>query len=107
MGVHHAFHLRYSDVYPLGSADFFAIDAYRSSWISEPTEGLASCIANSNDVNYPACNVVQYISATDGWPVGNAADTQSTWLAATPFWLRYELSQINKRWPSKEIVRVF
>lgn len=90
---------------PLGSADFFAVDAYRSSWIAEPPNGLTNCIANPKDVNFPGCNVGMDYNATDGWPIGNAADTESTWLAATPSWLRYELSETNKRWPTKKIAR--
>ena len=96
--------LCYSNIYYEGSADFFAIDAYRSGWIAEPPNGLAACIANPEDVNYPQCNVGVDYNATSGWPVGNAADTQSTWLLATPSWLRYELSEINKRWKPKKIV---
>ncbi|KAI5123222.1 hypothetical protein M0805_001311 [Coniferiporia weirii] len=81
-----------------GSADFFAMDAYRSEWLAAPSNGIAACVANVNDVNWPACSVQVGYDSTTGWPSGNAGDTQSTWLASTPTWLRYELSELKKRW---------
>ena len=90
---------------PPGSADFFAIDAYMSQFISTPPNGLNACITNIQDPLWPSCaNTVNYDSNA-GWPVGPAADPGSQWLAATPGTLRYALSAIQQRWPTKKMVR--
>ncbi|KAI5119982.1 hypothetical protein M0805_004427 [Coniferiporia weirii] len=86
-----------------GSADFFAIDAYRSQWVTAPPNGIPACVANVSDPNWPVCSVQIGYDASTGWPAGNAGDTQSTWLAATPSWLRYELGAIKSRWPYNKI----
>ncbi|EJC97658.1 glycoside hydrolase family 1 protein [Fomitiporia mediterranea MF3/22] len=86
-----------------GSADFFAIDAYSSAWTAAPENGIAACVANSNDVNWPACNIEVRYDAATGWPVGIAAEAAASWLTATPQNLRYELKQIMQRWKPKKI----
>ncbi|THH11422.1 hypothetical protein EW145_g666 [Phellinidium pouzarii] len=86
-----------------GSADFFAIDAYRGGWVAAPPNGINACLANISDPNWPACSVEILYDAATGWPAGNAGDTQSTWLMATPSRLRYELGAIRQRWPYNKI----
>ncbi|KAL5499105.1 hypothetical protein ACEPAH_1623 [Sanghuangporus vaninii] len=86
-----------------GSADFFAVDLYRSVFIAAPENGIAACVANSSDPNWPTCNVQQYYDAATGWPVGTAATESATWLYATPQNLRYELKEMQRRWPYDKI----
>ncbi|KAL5499119.1 hypothetical protein ACEPAH_1637 [Sanghuangporus vaninii] len=86
-----------------GSADFFAIDAYDSGWTAAPENGIAACVADSSDPNWPTCNVQMLYDAAAGWPVGIPAEAAASWLRASPQLLRYELGEINKRWPSKKI----
>ncbi|KAL5480917.1 hypothetical protein ACEPAI_9858 [Sanghuangporus weigelae] len=85
-----------------GSADFFAIDAYQSAFIAAPENGIASCVANSSDPNWPTCFVAMSYDATTGWPIGIPAEA-ALGIRATPQLLRYELGEIMKRWPSKKI----
>ncbi|KAF8823441.1 hypothetical protein HHX47_DHR10000333 [Lentinula edodes] len=59
-----------------GTADFFAIDAYRTFYIAAPP---------------------------DGWAVGPAADPLSDWLQATPQFLKDSFREYHKRWPSPKI----
>ena len=87
-----------------GSADFFAIDLYVSAWTAAPPNGIDACVANSNDVNWPACNVQVLYNSETNWPVGIAAENAASWLLATPQNARYELKEIQKRWPSEKIV---
>jgi len=86
-----------------GSADFFAIDAYTSEFIAAPPNGIAACVANISDPNWPGCNVLYEYDSNFGWPAGNAADPGSNWLQGTPLTLRYALKQIQQRWPTKKI----
>ena len=39
-----------------GTADFFAIDGYRNSFISAPDNGIEACRTNQSDPGWPACN---------------------------------------------------
>jgi hypothetical protein len=87
-----------------GSADFFAIDLYRSVWIAAPPNGIDACLANSSDVNWPACNVQMVYDAQNGWPVGYAAENSASWLFATPQNVRHELKELKTRWPYDKIV---
>ncbi|EPQ51427.1 glycoside hydrolase [Gloeophyllum trabeum ATCC 11539] len=86
-----------------GTADFYAIDDYRDQYIAAPPEGLAACINNMTDPNWPQCNqLVQY--DVNGWSVGPNPDPDSTsWLQSTPQNLRYSLQQLQARWPTTKI----
>ncbi|EPQ51177.1 glycoside hydrolase, partial [Gloeophyllum trabeum ATCC 11539] len=86
-----------------GTADFYAIDAYRAQYVAAPAGGLAACVNNMTDPNWPQCNeVVMY--DTDGWAVGPNADTWSaSWLQATPQNLRGSLRALVGRWPVGKI----
>ncbi|EMD35185.1 glycoside hydrolase family 1 protein [Gelatoporia subvermispora B] len=87
-----------------GSADFFAIDLYRSLRIAAPPNGIAACAANPDDVNFPACNVNVFYDSETNWPLGYSPEhSADTWLMFTPQNLRYELKELKKRWPYDKI----
>lgn len=88
-----------------GTADFFAIDAYTVSYSTIPPNGIAACVADMSDPNWPTCSVsAQY--DVNGWSIGPLADPGSSGLAAVPGAVRYELGQINTRWPTNKMVIV-
>ncbi|KAJ4478624.1 glycoside hydrolase superfamily [Lentinula edodes] len=86
-----------------GTADFFAIDAYRTFYIAAPPDGLSACINNSSHPNWPTCNLETQYDSNAGWAVGPAADPLSDWLQATPQFLRDSFREYHKRWPSPKI----
>ncbi|EJC97654.1 glycoside hydrolase family 1 protein [Fomitiporia mediterranea MF3/22] len=86
-----------------GSADFFAIDLYRSLWVAAPENGIAACASNSSDPNWPACNIQLFYDSATGWPIGYTPEATANWLAATPQNVRHELKELNKRWPYDKI----
>ncbi|KAK0475600.1 glycoside hydrolase superfamily [Armillaria luteobubalina] len=69
----------------LGSADFFAIDSYRSQWVKAPDEGIDACVADTSDPLWPVCNEPVLFDSDYGWAVGPAADPLASWLQATPY----------------------
>ncbi|KAK7716555.1 hypothetical protein SLS57_006583 [Botryosphaeria dothidea] len=77
-----------------GSCDFFAIDGY-SSFTAYAIDDYENCITNSSHHSYPTCagSVGQ---ATDGFPLGPAADQGVSWLIDAPQGLRRFLSKITK-----------
>ncbi|KAJ3889106.1 glycoside hydrolase family 1 protein [Lentinula edodes] len=87
-----------------GTADFFAIDAYRTFYIAAPPDGLSACINNSSHPDWPTCNLETQYDSNAGWAVGPAADPLSDWLQATPQFLRDSFREYHKRWPSPKIV---
>ncbi|KAL0954884.1 hypothetical protein HGRIS_003817 [Hohenbuehelia grisea] len=88
----------------LGSADFFAIDSYRDSFVSAPPDGLKACISNSSHPLWPGCNTPVLFDSNAGWAAGVSPDPLSeTWLQATPNFLRGFLVELQKRWPSKKM----
>lgn len=93
------------NVHSIGSADFFAIDAYSSQYIAAPPSGTAACQANMSDPAWPACNTAMLYNS-NGWAIGPSPDPDSnSWLEATPQMLRGYLRQLMERWPSPKIVR--
>jgi hypothetical protein len=90
----------------LGSADFFAIDAYISQYIEAPPAGVTACQNNMSDPAWPSCNSVVLYDSNAGWAVGPSADPASNWLQATPQMLRGYLRQLQERWPTHKMVRV-
>ena len=101
----------------LGTADFFAIDSYRTYYVRAPSDGLAACVNNSAHPNWPTCNIETQYSYDPsnlfggdgrldnvGWAVGPAADPLSDWLQATPQFLRDSFKEYHRRWPSNKIV---
>ncbi|KAE9392133.1 glycoside hydrolase, partial [Gymnopus androsaceus JB14] len=90
----------------LGSADFYATDAYRTFFNAAPLDGLDACVNNTAHPNWPTCNIqVAYDSIPDsGWAVGPASDPQTLhWLFATPQWFRHAMKEIHTRWPTNKI----
>ncbi|KAI4528382.1 glycoside hydrolase [Schizophyllum commune Loenen D] len=87
----------------LGSADFYAIDSYRSSYVRAPEGGLEACVNNPSDPNWPQCNEAVLYDGDQGWLEGPAADPRTDWLASTPQGVRGLLNELQKRWPSPKI----
>ncbi|KAF8188980.1 glycoside hydrolase superfamily [Pholiota molesta] len=87
----------------LGSADFFATDAYRVQYITAPADGLAACVANTSHPLWPECHT-PVLFDTHGWAAGLSPDPASdAWLQATPNFVRQNLQQLHTRWPSKKM----
>ncbi|KAF9044143.1 glycoside hydrolase family 1 protein [Panaeolus papilionaceus] len=87
----------------LGSADFFAIDPYRTSFVAAPQGGIAACLANKNHPLWPGCNDVKLVDP-NGWAGGPSSDPATdTWLQATPNFVRQNLGELHRRWPSKKM----
>ncbi|KAK0234944.1 glycoside hydrolase superfamily [Armillaria nabsnona] len=78
----------------LGSADFFAIDAYRSLWAKAPDEGIDACVANPSHLLWPVCNEPAYFDSDYGWPAGPAE---------TPLAIRPLLKGLHSRWPTNKM----
>ncbi|KAF8066627.1 glycoside hydrolase superfamily [Lyophyllum atratum] len=88
----------------LGSADFFAIDAYRTQWITAPPDGLAACIHNVSHPMWPECHTPVLFDSNAGWAAGPSPDPLSdAWLQATPNFLRASLKELQKRWPTNKM----
>ncbi|KAL1669334.1 glycoside hydrolase superfamily [Schizophyllum commune] len=87
----------------LGSADFYAIDSYRSFFIRAPENGIAACVNDSLDPNWPQCNEQVTYDSDYGWSVGIQADLRTDWLIATPQSVRGLLNELHRRWPSPKI----
>ncbi|KAK0199715.1 glycoside hydrolase superfamily [Desarmillaria ectypa] len=87
----------------LGSADFFAIDAYHSLWIKAPDEGIDPCTANTSHPLWPVCNEPVYFDSDYGWAVGPAGDPLAISLQSTPMEIRALLKDIHSRWSSNKM----
>ncbi|SJL09064.1 related to beta-glucosidase [Armillaria ostoyae] len=87
----------------LGSADFYAIDCYRSQFIRAPPEGIDACVANTSHPLWPVCNDPVFYDSGYGWAEGPSADPLSSWLQATPVNVRGELNELHKRWPTNKL----
>ncbi|TVY67390.1 Beta-glucosidase 1A [Lachnellula suecica] len=79
-----------------GSCDFFAIDAYTGYLGVGIDGGSAACAANASDPNFPECAGSTSL-ATDGFPLGPAADYGVNWLYSTPLGVRKFLSVLTKQ----------
>ena len=77
-----------------GTADYFAIDAYTVGYSTAPPNGIAACVANTSDPNWPVCSVTSQYD-TNNWGIGPYADPGSPWLVASPGFVRYELHVTN------------
>jgi len=87
-----------------GSADFFAIDAYRTQYIMAPPDGLAACVSNPSHPMWPECNTPVLFDSNAGWANGPSPDPASdAWLQATPNFLRASLRALQTRWPTKKM----
>ncbi|KAF8235239.1 glycoside hydrolase [Tricholoma matsutake] len=88
----------------LNTADFFAIDAYRTQWIAAPEDGLAACVHNTSHPMWPECNTPVLYDSGAGWAAGASPDPLAAiWLQATPNGLRAYLRELQKRWPTKKM----
>ncbi|PFH49471.1 glycoside hydrolase family 1 protein [Amanita thiersii Skay4041] len=87
----------------LGSADFFAIDPYRTQWVRDPDDGIAACVANPSHPLWPECNQVVEFDSNSGWATGPSADLFASWLQATPQFVRQSLKALQTRWPTKKM----
>ncbi|KAF8915723.1 glycoside hydrolase superfamily [Mucidula mucida] len=87
----------------LGSADFYAIDPYRSQFIRAPTGGIDACVANFSHPMWPVCNERVSYDAGFGWAAGVSADPLASWLQATPVNFRAFMSDLHSRWPTDKI----
>ncbi|KAF9560791.1 glycoside hydrolase [Agrocybe pediades] len=88
----------------LGSADFFAIDPYRTLYIRAPLDGLAACVSNTSHPLWPQCNEPVLFDSNAGWAIGVTPDPASQdWLQATPNFVRQSLKDLHTRWPSKKM----
>lgn len=87
-----------------GSADFYAIDAYRTSWVTAPEDGIAACLNNMLHPLWPECQDVRLFDSSAGWAGGPFPDPAASWLQATPQFLRNSLQELQKRWPTKKMV---
>ncbi len=90
----------------LGSADFYAIDPYRSQFIRAPTGGIDACVANFSHPMWPVCNERVSYDAGFGWAAGVSADPLASWLQATPVNFRAFMSDLHSRWPTDKIVSI-
>lgn len=89
----------------LGTADFFAHDAYTSSFYFAPDGGINACLANRSNPLYPSCvnTSYTYSAADGGWNIGYAADPNSPWLHFATDWLPIFMHYIYDTWKPKAI----
>ncbi len=88
----------------LGSADFYAIDAYHTVWVKAPDDGIDACVTNTSHPLWPGCNEHVYFDSDYGWSAGPAAGPQAYSVEATPVPIRTMLKDIHSRWPSNKMV---
>jgi hypothetical protein len=84
----------------LGSADYYAHDAYSAQFYMAPDSGLNACIGNDTHPLYPSCaNTTYTYSAEDGgWIIGPAADPGSPWLHKATDWVPAFLKYMQDTW---------
>ncbi|KDR83279.1 hypothetical protein GALMADRAFT_152200 [Galerina marginata CBS 339.88] len=87
----------------LGSGDFFAIDPYRTQYIAAPPDGLAACVSNTSHPMWPECHSTVLFDSNAGWAAGLSPDPLSSWLQATPNFVRQSLGELHTRWPTKKM----
>ena len=84
----------------LGSADFYAHDAYSAQFYMAPESGLEACIGNETHPLYPTCadSTYTYFAEDGGWVVGPAADPGSPWLHKATDWVPAFLKYMQDTW---------
>ncbi|KAK0475771.1 glycoside hydrolase superfamily [Armillaria novae-zelandiae] len=87
----------------LGSADFYAIDAYHTVWVKAPDDGIDACVTNTSHPLWPSCNEHVYFDSGYGFAAGPAAGPQSYSVEATPVLIRIMFKDIQSRWPSNKM----
>ncbi|KAK7054359.1 hypothetical protein VNI00_003553 [Paramarasmius palmivorus] len=86
-----------------GSADFYAIDSYRSEFVAAPDDGIEACVSNPSHRNWPTCFSGRPFDSGAGWAVGPSSDPGASWLTATPNRMRPYLGELQRRWPTKKM----
>ncbi|TFK70266.1 glycoside hydrolase [Pluteus cervinus] len=87
----------------LGSADFYAIDPYRTQYITAPSGGIKACVSDPSHELWPSCNTPVQYDSNAGWAAGWTPDPLMDWLQATPNFLVDSLKELKRRWPYKKI----
>ncbi|TKX25586.1 beta-glucosidase-like protein 1 [Elsinoe australis] len=84
----------------LGSADYYAHDAYTSQFYFAPDAGIPSCLANASDPLFPTCANTSYTYApsSGGWLIGPAADPTAPWLHKATDWVPAFLHYLQDTW---------
>ncbi|KAF2105662.1 WD repeat-containing protein 26 [Lophiotrema nucula] len=77
-----------------GSCDFYAIDGYSSFLAFEVDGGLEACVSNRSAPGFPDC-AGSASTASNGFPLGPAADPAMNWLYSTPSGLRRFLKHLT------------
>lgn len=80
-----------------GAGDYYAIDGYTALYAAAPPNGIAACVANRSDPNFPQCATTSQIQP-NGFPAGPNADAGATWLYSTPGGIRPFLNFITKEY---------
>ncbi|KAB8291666.1 hypothetical protein EYC80_006466 [Monilinia laxa] len=83
-----------------GTADFYAHDAYTSSYYMAPDIGIDACTSNTSHPLFPLCFNTTNVGP-DGWLVGTPADPLASWLHKAVDWVPTFLRYIQETWPSK------
>ncbi|KAK0487987.1 glycoside hydrolase superfamily [Armillaria luteobubalina] len=87
----------------LGSADFYAIDAYHTVWVKAPDDGIDACVTNTAHPLWPSCNEHVYFDSDYGYSAGPAGGPQASSVEATPVPIRIMFKDIHSRWPSDKM----
>lgn len=89
-----------------GSADFFAIDGYRTN-VGRAVGNFEQCKTNSSDPFWPVCIYNADSASTSilesGWALGATADPRVDWLMSTGGQLRDQLKWLHTTYPSPKI----
>lgn len=90
----------------VNSSDLFMYDAYTSTYIYAPDDGVAACVNDSSNPLWPQCFNLSYTAAPEdgGWLVGYAADPNSAWLHKATDWVPSLLRYAYDTWKPKSIV---
>ncbi|KAF2467902.1 WD repeat-containing protein 26 [Lindgomyces ingoldianus] len=77
-----------------GSCDFYAIDGYSSFTAFEVDGGIEACVSNRSHPGFPDC-AGSASTASNGFPLGPAADPAMSWLYDTPTGIRKFLKHLT------------
>ncbi|KAH8922793.1 glycoside hydrolase family 1 protein [Atractiella rhizophila] len=88
------------------SADFYAIDGYRTNVAKEVPGGIDACKHNLTNPAWPICqdtsNNGQY-TLKNGFSLGTPADPFANWLYNTAPFVRQQFKSLNSSFPSPKI----
>ncbi|KAF1993474.1 glycoside hydrolase family 1 protein [Amniculicola lignicola CBS 123094] len=77
-----------------GSCDFYAIDPYSSFTAYAIKGGLEACTSNASHPSFPEC-AGSHSVASNGFPIGPAADPSMSWLYSAPSGVRKYLKHLT------------